>query len=126
MRASKIIFNTLKDIAAIKNINGTSRLYPLKAIEQADSTASYLIYSDGISNEPELTLDGFTGVENLRIQIDVYANGYSACEKLADTVMWALNALPDSEYISNVSMDNPDNTLSRRVVEFYLWHTFCD
>ena len=129
MRASTTIFQTLKVIPDIQDTTTgtiTARLYPLKAREQAKSVAPYLIYNDSISSNPESTLEGFTGHENVRIQIDVYAQGYTAAQLLAEKVMWALDALPDSDYISNQSMPNPDNNLDRRVVEFYLWQTFCD
>lgn len=130
MRASKLIFSTLKQIAEVQETRSrgttTARIYPLRAVEHAEDNPPYLIYNDSISNDPELTLEEFTGHENVRIQIDVYAKGYTACEELAIKVMWALDALPDTEYIGNQSMPNPDNTLSRRTVEFYMWQSYCD
>ena len=77
----------------------SNRIYPLVIREGNNATVPYIIYQV-ISSQPEITNDGITGHEWVRVQIDVYHEDVYQCTLLANNVINTIN-----EQIQN-SIDN--------------------
>lgn len=84
MNAGEIIYGALSDL-----VDG--RVYPLKIPEMADDAPPYLVYTP-ISSLPTQTLDGISGDEWVRVQIDLYHDNYDECLNLYRQVMTRLQS----------------------------------
>jgi len=97
----------------------SGRAYPMEAPELCETP--YIVYSVG-SNVPELSLDGPTGAEKRRVQVDVYGGSYGVVKALEASVKSAMAA----SSIVNVplfTMDEyePETRLHRVMMEYSVW-----
>lgn len=90
MNASQLIYSTFSDLVA-------GRVYPHLIPETADDTPPYVIYQI-ISTMPITTLDGITGHERVRVQLDAYHSDYDDLLALYGQILGRFTQLPMSEH----------------------------
>lgn len=96
------------------------KTYPAIVPEGADSTYPYALYHV-IASEPINTLDGTTGHEIVRMQIDIYHDDYDALIEIIGTCIGALNSVR-AEYLGqNILLDDG---VWRAVIECRLSATY--
>ena len=73
---------------------------------------------------PENNLDGFAGLTNTQIQLDVYARTYEACKALAQAAFDAMEACAMQQVCTETGRDlyESDTKLHRQLLEFSIWH----
>jgi len=100
-----------------------NRIYPMIISEHDDNTAPYIIYQN-ISSVAEVTDDGITGHEWVRMQIDIYHNDAYQCTLLANKVINTINdQIKPSIYDGQQQMyDNPSE-LYRQSIDYEFWQT---
>lgn len=108
MHASETLYQRLSPLFE-------GRIYPIVAGEHADSTPPYGVYHI-IASEPLNTLDGYTGHDFVRVQIDSYHSDYDALVQLVGDINVALHPF----YYLGTTYHN-DGTLYRAIVEYQLW-----
>lgn len=114
MTASERIYSLLSDL-----VDG--RCYPLFVPDSEKLTLPYIVYSI-ISNLPDNVLDGITGHEWVRMQIDVYTQDYDETISLSSQVVKALNTITPSIYGGTTYLY--DDGLYRGLIEYEFWQTF--
>lgn len=103
--------------------SGKPRIYPLIITEQDDNTAPYIIYQI-ISSVPEITADGITGHEWIRVQIDVYHNDIYSCTLLANNVISLINdQIKPSIYGGQTQTYDSASSLYRQSIDYEFWQT---
>lgn len=99
----------------------TSRIYPLMVRDKDDKTTPYVVYQT-ISNQPENTLDGPTGHEWVRMQIDLYHNDLYEGILLANKIIQRINEqIPHSIYGGKDELIEDD--LYRISIDYEFWQT---
>lgn len=98
----------------------TTRIYPEFVPEAAAFPA--LSYSR-VSGFRVNYLDGYSGEENPRIQIDCWATSYGAAKDLSTAVHTAMEAAPDFKalLISDMDMSEQELGLYRISMDFSCW-----
>lgn len=97
----------------------SGRAYPVEAPEFCETP--YIVYTV-ISNIPELSLDGPTGAENRRMQIDIWGGSYGAVKALEVAVKAAMAAsLIVNVPISIMDGYEPETRLHRVMMEYSVW-----
>ncbi|OOS03268.1 Protein of unknown function [Moraxella cuniculi DSM 21768] len=114
MHASEQIFNILSEL-----VDGN--IYPLFVPETAPDSDRYIVYQI-ISTEPDNTLDGTTGHEWVRVQIDVYCNDYDEMLALSSRVIGRLNGITPSNYLGVQHLYEANQY--RAIIEYEFWQTF--
>ncbi|MGP9691053.1 hypothetical protein ACT3S4_04410 [Psychrobacter sp. AOP30-A2-5] len=95
-----------------------ARIYPMIIREHDDATAPYIIYQT-ISSVAEVTDDGITGHEWVRVQIDVYHNDAYQCTLLANKVINAINEqIKPSIYDGQEQMHDAASDLYRQSIDY--------
>lgn len=96
------------------------RMFPMRRWEGADSANPYIIYSK-VSSIPDSTMDGFSGHEYVRVQIDIYHEDYDELDALAIQVIDAINTgIPLSEFLNRQHLID-DSGLYRQSMDWQLW-----
>lgn len=113
MTASERIFTLLSDL-----VDG--RCYPLFVPENQSNQPPYIVYSI-ISSLPDNVLDGITGHEWVRVQIDVYTADYDDTIALSAKVVQTLNTIKPSIYGGATYLY--DDELYRGLIEYEFWQT---
>lgn len=99
------------------------RVYPMIATEHDDSTAPYIIYQ-AVSSQPEITNDGITGHEWIRMQIDVYHNDPYQATLLANKVINAINTqIKPSVYGGQQQLHDSASGLYRQSIDYEFFQT---
>lgn len=97
----------------------SGRCYPLTAPDPV--IKPYIIYSV-ISDVPANSLDGYSGISQKRIQVDIYSTTYGGVKAMAATVKDSFTvALPQSVHLSSQELHEPDTQLYRITMDFSLW-----
>lgn len=100
-----------------------NRVYPMLATEDDDSTAPYIIYQ-AISSQPEITNDGITGHEWVRIQIDVYHSDPHKASLLANKVINIINdQIKPSIYDGQQQLHDHEKNLYRQSIDYEFFQT---
>lgn len=108
------IYTALSSLAA-------GKVYPLVAPEKV--TAPFIVYSR-LASIPENTLDGGSTIDLIRIQVDTYANTYSAAKSLAESVRSAMEgALVKGTLQTDQDLFEPDLKFYRISQDYYVWQT---
>lgn len=95
-----------------------ARIYPMIIREHDDATAPYIIYQT-ISSVSEITNDGITGHEWVRVQIDVYHDDAYQCTLLANKVINAINdQIQHSIYGGQQQMYDAASDLFRQSIDY--------
>lgn len=108
MHASETLYNRLSALF-------DGRVYPIVATEHADTAVPYAIYHT-IASEPLNTIDGYTGHDFVRVQIDIYHSDYDDLLHCVDNTTQALN-----NFLYLGTTYTSDGTLYRAIVEYKLW-----
>lgn len=116
MTASERIYSLLSDLVA-------GRCYPLFVPESENKPPPYVVYSI-ISNTPDNVLDGITGHEWVRVQIDVYTKNYDDAIALSAKVVQILDAIKPSIYGGTTYLY--DDGLYRGLIGYEFWQTLPD
>lgn len=112
MTIETTIYTALSSLAS-------GKVYPLVAPEKI--TAPYIVYSR-ISSTPENTLDGGATIDLVRIQVDTYANTYSAVKSLAESVRSALEGSAAKATLqTDQDLFEPDLKVYRISQDYYCW-----
>lgn len=110
-------------LEAVLNSLVGNRVYADVATEHDDSTLPYITYTD-VSTVPENTLDGYTGHEWVRMQIDVWHDDKYQGILLANKVINAINSnIHPSIYGGKTGMYDADSKLYRQLIEYEFWQT---
>jgi hypothetical protein len=97
----------------------SGRCYPLVAPDPA--VKPYIVYSL-ISDVQLNSLDGFSGLAEKRVQVDVYTTSYGATKATATACKSAMAiGLPQSIHLSSQDLYEPDTQLYRITMDFSLW-----
>lgn len=114
MNAGQQLYPILKELVA-------GRVYQLVRREGADMTLPYIVYSP-ISSVPENDLDGYTGHESARIQIDIYHDDYDELDVLTDNVIATINNnIQPSEYQGRRHLYESEDDLFRQSIDYEFW-----
>lgn len=99
------------------------RVYPLQVTEDDLADTPFIIYQS-ITGRPLNTIDGHTGHEWVRTQIDIYHDDLYQCTILANKAIEALtNKIKASEYGGQSQSYDPEARLYRIMIDFSLWQT---
>lgn len=114
MRASYAIYQALGYLVA-------DRVYIAPRAETADKTIPY-ITQQLISSVPVNTLDGYTGHDRCRVQIDVYHKTFHDCELLASRVKRAINNVVAGAPVIDSAMSSfdTDSNLYRISIDVFI------
>ena len=97
----------------------TGRCYALVAPDP--SVKPYIVYQV-ISDVQVNSLDGFSGLSNKRVQVDVYATSYGASKTLASSAKTAMsNAAFSNIHLSSQDLYENDTQLHRTSMDFSIW-----
>ncbi len=112
MTIEQDIYNTLKTLAS-------GRVYPLVIPEKSVMPAiTYL----RIAYTPENTLDGGATIDQIRIQVDTYANTYAESKTLANSVRSVMESASFKGTLqSDQDLFEPDVKLYRVTQDYYVW-----
>lgn len=121
MLVSEIIYAVLKGPF-------NDRVGPHPLPEGFDKSATYITYQ-GVTNIPLNTVQGWTGHDRVRIQINVYNHEKLQAEKDANAVKWAM----DQQKFSNCEIaEQRDGGFDEEAqvwgqeIDFYLWQNACN
>lgn len=95
MRASYIVVESLKHLAS-------GRVFVAPRKKNDDQGVPYITYQI-ISKTPVNTLDGYSGHDRVRVQINVYAHTYNDCELLMARVKRSFNRSHGAPEIGSVT-----------------------
>jgi hypothetical protein len=97
----------------------SGRCYPLTAPDPV--VKPYIVFST-ISDVQLNSLDGYSGIAEKRIQVDVYTTGYGVAKTLALSVKTAMaTTLPASIHLSSQELFENDTQLYRVTMDFSIW-----
>lgn len=98
----------------------SNRAFPMVAPE---GTATPYITYQVISNIPVVCLDGITGTENRRFQIDGWADSYAAAKTLESSIKAAFAASVTIVNVPLSTMDGyePETKLYRVTMDYSVW-----
>ena len=107
------------DIQAVLGALVTGRCYPLLA--PANVVKPYITYQV-ISNVPSVTLDGPTGTENRRLQIDIFDKTYSGVKVLEESAKAAMAiATVTNVPLSTGDLFEGETQLYRVIMDYSIW-----
>lgn len=99
------------------------RIYPMIVRERDDGTPPYIIYQV-ISTQSDVTNDGITGHEWVRMQIDVYHDDAYQCTLLANKVINAINGhIQPSIYDGQQQLYDHSSDLYRQSIDYEFGQT---
>lgn len=114
MNAGQQLYPILKDLVG-------GRVYQVVRREGADSTTPYIVYTPVTAN-PETSLDGYTGYDWSRVQIDIYHDDYDELDSIANQTIIAITTqIRPSEMGNRQHLYDNDSDLFRQSfdVEFF-------
>lgn len=115
MTASERIYSLLSSLVS-------GRCYPLFVPESEKSPPPYIVYNI-VSNLPDNALDGITGHEWVRVQIDVYTADYDETLALSAQVVKTLDTIQPSIYGGTTYLHDDEAMLYRGLIEYEFWQT---
>lgn len=121
MLASEAIYQVLGPLF-------NDRVGPHPLPEAFDKSFTYITYQ-GISNEQLITLDGWTGHGQVRVQVNIYNHDNIECEKEAIKVIWAMD---EQQLVSSSIVDQVDGGFDTETqlwcqqIDFYIWQSACN
>ena len=119
MIAGVLLYQLLSPL--VTNEDGSGRVYPKYAPEGQTVTLPYIIYRT-ISNLPDDSMDGVSGHEWVRVQIDIYHDNYDDGINLANNAVDVLNAnIKPMVYHGMTEPDEPDPTIYRQSFDVEFW-----
>lgn len=117
----KSLVATLKSNTALTALVGTNKIFPLIVPQ---GTAFPCISYQRISGMPANTLSGHSGLEEIDLQIDVWAKTYAESKAIAKAVRAAMPAT-GTPFSAHLRMDEDlpgdDGTYFRVSMEYTVW-----
>lgn len=100
----------------------STRIYPL--VLPQDVVLPAITYTR-ISGGQVSSLDGYSGLENPRIQVDAWAASYSGVKDLAAKIVTAMNgsATFSATILSDTDFFEDETKIYRVSLDFSAWHT---
>lgn len=96
------------------------RVFPLQRWNGASKSTPYIIYTP-IDSIPDNTMDGFSGHEYARVQIDIYHDNYDQLDVLANKVIDEISKkIPQAEFLNRQHLID-DSGLYRQSMDWQLW-----
>lgn len=116
-----LIYQTLRDHGGISALV-SGRVYPLMLPQGCSLPA---ISYQRVSTDYIVSVGGYSGLERVRIQIDVMASTYAVSKALANQVVTAMNSTLLFKCIPEMQMDILENdTMTYRVsMDFMAWNS---
>jgi hypothetical protein len=113
------IFAHLSTVAALTT-HVSTRIYPMMMPQNVTLPA---ISYQRISNAPQYSMSGPCGMDNPRIQVDVWTTGYGAAKAIGDQVRKAMNTATafKAVQLSDQDMFEPDLEIYRVSMDFSCW-----
>ena len=112
MTIEQDIFNALDHLA-------NSRVYPLVMPEKG--TIPAIVYIR-IASTPENTLNGGATIDQIRFQVDTYANTYAEAKSLSASVRTAMESASFKGTLqTDQDLFEPDVKLYRVTQDYYVW-----
>ena len=99
----------------------STRIYPEVCPQQTDLPV--IVYAR-VSSNPEYSLDGYSSLENSRIQIDTFAETYKEAKVVAGRVKVAMDAATAYKAIMTNDMDeyDPELQVFRVIQDYSCWN----
>lgn len=116
-----LVYQVLRDHAGVSALV-SGRVYPLMLPQGCALPA---ISYQRVSTDHVASMDGYSGLERVRVQIDVMASTYAGAKALATQVMSAMNStllfkcVPDSQ----IDMLENDESTYRVSIDFMVWNS---
>lgn len=99
------------------------RVFPIIVPEASLKNTPYIVWQI-ISDVPENTIDGYTGHEWVRVQIDVYDKYYDAAVQLGHDVVATLDEnIQTTDYFGTEQTFDTEAKLFRQSIDIGLWQT---
>ena len=99
------------------------RVYPMIVPEGSIKDTPYIVWQV-VSSVPDNTIDGATGHEWIRLQIDVYDKSYDNAVQLSNDVLAVINSnIQTTDYFGTQQMYDADAKLFRQSIDIGLWQT---
>lgn len=112
MTIEQDIYNTLDGLAG-------GRVYPLVMPENGTKPAIVCLR---IASTPENTLNGGATIDQIRFQIDTYANTYAEAKSLSASVRTAMESASFKGTLqTDQDLFEPDVKLYRVTQDYYVW-----
>ena len=100
-----------------------NRIYPIVVPESSIKNTPYIVYQV-ISSQPQNTIDGKTGHEWVRVQIDVYHKSYDKAVQLSHDVVRAIDDnVHLSIYDGTEQLYESEQALFRQSIDYEFWQT---
>ena len=112
--------NVGQQLYPILNPLVSGRVFPLQRWNGASKSTPYIIYTP-IDSIPDNTMDGFSGHEYARVQIDIYHDNYDKLDILANQVIDEISKkIPQAEFLNRQHLID-DSGLYRQSMDWQLW-----
>lgn len=100
-----------------------SRIYPMRLPPKA--TLPAIVYQQ-ISNSAINSIDGDSGLDNIRMQFTCWARTYEAAISLSVALRRVITSSPTLKAITAMELDveDPDTRNYGSIIDFYMWSTF--
>lgn len=100
----------------------STRIYPMRMPQRGSLPA--VVYQQ-ISNTPVNSLDGDSGLDNLRFQITAWARTYSQAVELSEAVRNAIAASSTLKAITEniIDTEDPDTRSYGVIADYSMWYT---
>lgn len=99
------------------------RIYPMIVPEGALGATPYIVWQV-ISSVSDNTIDGATGHEWVRVQIDVYDRIYDDAVQMSNDVVGIINSnIQTTDYFGTQQMYDNDAKLFRQSIDIGFWQT---
>lgn len=99
------------------------RVYPMIVPEGSIKDTPYIVWQV-VSSVPDNTIDGATGHEWIRLQIDVYDKSYDNAVQLSNDVLGVINSnIQTTDYYGTQQLYDTEAKLFRQSIDIGLWQT---
>lgn len=99
------------------------RIYPMIVPEGSIKDTPYIVWQV-VSSVPENTIDGATGHEWIRLQVDVYDESYDKAVQLSNDVIGIINSdIQTTDYYGTQQLYDTEAKLFRQSIDIGLWQT---
>lgn len=118
----KAIFDTLRNHAGLSAIIG-QRIFPV--VLPQNGTFPAITYQIS-GTDPENDLDGYTGLNNLRVQLVCWAESYLEATNVSKQAALAMESATTFDAIRTRRRDHPydlSTYLYQVTLDFSVWHT---
>lgn len=91
-----VVYKILLNNTAVFNIVG-DKIFPIVASQNTNASDPYIIYR-GTGSNLARSKDGNSGLANMMVEVEIYANNYNTLTDLATKVRQALDGVAGDQY----------------------------